>query len=38
MKTYEPHPIDTSGVPLPGDLHGLTEEPARNRLLPPGAA
>ncbi len=38
MNTYEPHPIDTSGIRLPEDLLELTEELARNRILPPGAA
>lgn len=30
MKTYIPHPIDTSGVELPEDLSVLAEEIARN--------
>jgi hypothetical protein len=30
MNTYEPHPIDTSGITLPDDLLRLTEELARN--------
>ena len=38
MNTYEPQPIDTSGIRLPDGLLELTEEPGRNRILPPGAA
>lgn len=30
MKTYIPHPIDTSGVELPEDLSVLAEDIARN--------
>lgn len=30
MKTYIPHPIDTSGIELPEDLSVLAEEIARN--------
>jgi hypothetical protein len=30
MNTYEPHPIDTSGIRLPDELLALTEELARS--------